>query len=176
MNGSVNVPGYSVQEVEKIINDFKMLLADYAQATHDHKQQILYPHGIELTPAEGSKHGGYIDFHHPDEEEGDNTTRICEYIAGALTYERNGKVIGTLPAMKQGIATLTAAGWADMEQTVTVDGVTANNVVITAPAPANLYHCQEHNVVCIAQSDGKLTFRCDKVLSFDVAVHVLILT
>ena len=49
---------------------------------HDHKQDILYPHSVELTPSsEDLGHGGYLDFHYENANV-DYTTRMIEYGPG----------------------------------------------------------------------------------------------
>jgi hypothetical protein len=73
-------------------------------------------------------------------------------------------------------ASLSASGWASGEQTVSVSGVTASNVVIVSPDPGSYVAYGEANVRCIAQTSGKLTFACDDVPSANLTVNIVIPT
>lgn len=73
-------------------------------------------------------------------------------------------------------ATLTASGWADNSQTVSISGVTASNLVMVAPAPDSHEAYSDANVRCTAQGAGSLTFACDAVPSVALAVNIAILT
>ena len=72
-------------------------------------------------------------------------------------------------------ATLSAAGWSNLAQTVNVSGVTSDNTVIISPAAASHVAYSEANVRCTAQASGKLTFTCDDVPSEALTVNVVIL-
>lgn len=67
---------------------------------------------------------------------------------------------------------LTVAGWVNNSQTVSVSGVSANNLVIVSPDPANFADYAEASVRCIAQEAGKLTFACDDVPSVALTVNI----
>ncbi len=76
-------------------------------------------------------------------------------------------------------AELLSDGWTDNEQTVTVQGVTAYNIVIaTGSVDADdvshnaWSNCDIH---AVAQGSNSLTFRCRTVPSSDVSVNILIL-
>lgn len=71
-------------------------------------------------------------------------------------------------------ATLLSSGWSGNVQTVTVDGVTASNNVVVAPAPANMQEYMDCAVYCSAQAANKLTFNCTSAPSADITVNVLI--
>ncbi len=70
---------------------------------------------------------------------------------------------------------LPAAGWADNAQTVTANGVTADNTVVISPAPANYTAYAEGAVRCTAQGINSLTFTCDGVPSDDITVNVTVI-
>lgn len=72
-------------------------------------------------------------------------------------------------------ATLSASGWSNLSQTVSVSGVTANNTVIVTPAPASYTACLEAGAYCSGQSAGMLTFTCATVPSVSVTYNILIL-
>lgn len=68
--------------------------------------------------------------------------------------------------------TLAASGWANNTQTVSVNDVTAENLVLVAPAPESIDAYSEANIRCIAQGTGNLAFKCDSVPSVDIQVNV----
>lgn len=72
-------------------------------------------------------------------------------------------------------ATLTAAGWSDNTQTVSVTGVTADNMVICSPAPLSYTAYAAAGVYCFSQSAGSLTFKCSTTPSDDLTVNVAII-
>lgn len=72
-------------------------------------------------------------------------------------------------------ATLTAAGWSDKSQTVTVEGVTASNTVFVAPAPSSQEVWGKAQIVCTAQAAGSLTFTCKNAPTAAVTANIVIL-
>lgn len=72
-------------------------------------------------------------------------------------------------------ATLTAAGWSNKTQTVTVEGVTASNTILVAPASDSQEVWGKAGIVCTAQSAGSLTFTCKSVPSAAVTANIVIL-
>ena len=71
-------------------------------------------------------------------------------------------------------ATLAVADWSNNSQTVNVTGVTANNNVIVAPAPASQADYTSSGILCTAQGAGTLTFTCTTTPSNAITVNVLI--
>lgn len=72
---------------------------------------------------------------------------------------------------------LTASGWADLVQTVSVDGVTADRNtchIIVSPDPWSYDAYTEANVRCTGQGDGTLTFMAADAPEADITVNVLI--
>lgn len=68
---------------------------------------------------------------------------------------------------------LTANNWVDNTQTVSVEGVTAdNNILIGAGANPSIFG--EAGIYCSAQADGSLTFKCTTTPTEDVLVSVYI--
>lgn len=69
---------------------------------------------------------------------------------------------------------LTTSGWNDNQQTVSVSGVTASNLVIVSPDPAtsNYSAYTQCEICCIAQAAGELTFSCKQVPSAAITVNV----
>mgnify|MGYP004720070499 FL=1 len=70
---------------------------------------------------------------------------------GYTAYGADGeKIIGTGPEILRREVTLPADGWTDGQKTVSVPGVTADNMVIVA--------VDRWGVACVAQEAGALTF------------------
>ena len=70
-------------------------------------------------------------------------------------------------------ATLTAKGWANKKQTVSVSGVTANNLVMVAPDPDSHNAYGEACIRCTAQDAGTLTFTCEDVPGEAIVVNIV---
>ncbi len=100
----------------------------------------------------------------------------------ATTAEDAREKLGITPAnigavsMRTATALLSASGWSNKQQTVSVSGVTANNVVIVTPAPGSHTEYNGCAVRCTAQDSGKLTFTCTNVPTSALTANVLILT
>lgn len=90
---------------------------------------------------------------------------------GAVTAEKiaSGAVSSSFTVF------LAAAGWADKAQTVTANGVTAENTVVVSPAPASYTAYAEGAVRCTAQESNSLTFACDDVPADDLTVNVTVI-
>lgn len=73
------------------------------------------------------------------------------------------------------MVSLTATGWSNKSQTVSVSGVTASNTVVLSPAPASQSAYSKAKIVCTAQGSGTLTFTCETVPTAAVNVNVVIL-
>lgn len=80
----------------------------------------------------------------------------------------------TLPTVAQAQVTLTAAGWSDNTQTVTVSGVTADNMVIVTYAPGSRAAWTDADIYCSAQAANALVFTCSDVPTTDVTANVAI--
>lgn len=80
----------------------------------------------------------------------------------------------SVPTFNTATITLTTAGWSNNSQTVTVQGVTASNIVIVNPAPASYDEYVVDNVRCTGQSTNSLTFTCDFVPNEAITVSVII--
>lgn len=70
--------------------------------------------------------------------------------------------------------TLSASGWVENTQSVSAKGVTASNVVWTAPVPSEQYLYTNYNIICTAQAGGILTFSCETVPEEDLTVNVVV--
>lgn len=69
--------------------------------------------------------------------------------------------------------TLLASGWEDNSQTITVNGVTANNNVLISPS-GNPSDYAEAGIYCSTQGNNTLTFVCEIEPTDDIVVNVLI--
>ena len=76
---------------------------------------------------------------------------------------------------KTATATLTAASWSSLAQTVVVTGVTASNTVVVSPAPASAEAWGKAGVYAASQSAGKITFKCKKAPSAELTANVVVL-
>lgn len=74
------------------------------------------------------------------------------------------------------VATLPVSGWANNEQTVSVQGIASNAHVIVTPAPETWVAYTEAGVVCSEQGRNMLTFTCLDVPETSVSANILILT
>lgn len=74
-------------------------------------------------------------------------------------------------------ATLTTGGWTSNNQTKTVQGVTASNVVIVSPtasrASAEAY--ANYGILCVSQASNSLTFNAKTTPQEAITVNVLII-
>ena len=80
----------------------------------------------------------------------------------------------TLPTVAQAQVTLTAAGWSGTTQTVTVSGVTADNMVIVTYAPGSRAAWTDADIYCSAQAANALVFTCSDTPTEDVTANVAI--
>lgn len=89
----------------------------------------------------------------------------------------NGSIKAVYDATKHSTATasLTVAGWNSRnEQTVTVSGVTASNLVTVSPAPASWDVVSISQVYCSAQAANSLTFKCKVKPTNAITMNVVI--
>lgn len=89
----------------------------------------------------------------------------------------SGTITAGFPALQDYIATtvtLTASGWSNNTQTVSVAGVTANSLVYVTFAPASAAEYVESFIVCTAQGNGTLTFTCATTPTSNISVNVVV--
>lgn len=72
-------------------------------------------------------------------------------------------------------ATLRTTGWSSNSQTVSVSGVTANDIIICAPATSSEDAWVKAGVKCSAQAAGKLTFTCKSTPSASLVAKIVII-
>lgn len=77
--------------------------------------------------------------------------------------------------LRQETLVLAAESWADSSQTVSISGVTAENVVLVGPGPDSFALYGSCGLRCSTQGTGTLTFVCDQAPEEAVTVHAVIL-
>lgn len=86
---------------------------------------------------------------------------------------------GTVPTARltkvNSTITLTAAGWSNSSQTVSVTGMTATGVVLVSPDPTDQADYTSAGIICSAQAAGTLTFTCSTTPANDIDVVVVML-
>ena len=94
---------------------------------------------------------------------------------GATTVDEARANLGAI-SMENVTVQLTPDGWTDNRQIVSVNGVTANNMVIVSPDSAtdNYSAYTECNVRCVTQAEGILTFLCGEVPSITLYINVAV--
>lgn len=100
-------------------------------------------------------------------------TPVANGGTGADTPEVARKNLGAI-AVTTAIATLTASGWSNNQQTVNVAGVTADNVVVITHAPDSYANYKDYCVRCVTQGSGTLTFKCDITPTVEIKANVAI--
>lgn len=71
--------------------------------------------------------------------------------------------------------TLTTAGWVDNAQTVTVNGILADEtqqIIVVVPTDGSKTMYYECNVDCVSQAENKLTFNCKTVPTAELSVYI----
>lgn len=72
-------------------------------------------------------------------------------------------------------ATLADTDWSDNQQIVSDSSVTANNTILTSPAPASYTLYTDSGVRCISQGEGFLTFQVEDVPTEDIIVNITVI-
>jgi hypothetical protein len=91
-----------------------------------------------------------------------------------LTANGSGAVTWKTPTTTT-TGTLASASWSSSSQTITVNGVTASNLVIVSPAPASIEAYGNARIYCAAQSTNSLAFACPGTApSTDLTVNIVI--
>lgn len=109
----------------------------------------------------------------------DATATAETVLAGYTAYGADGNLIqGTAASTKRTEVniTLSASGWVDNQQTISVDGVTTASTVIVGGDDGSEPEYSVCEVYCSGQANGTLTFSCTYLPMEDVVANVLILT
>lgn len=106
-----------------------------------------------------------------DDEDGEinlvDWTATADDVFTFIAYKKD-------PIMKTTV-NLTVEGWSGNTQTVTVNGVTATNLVIVAPSPAYQTDYVEFGIICTTQGTNSLTFSCTETPDGAIEVGVAII-
>lgn len=94
---------------------------------------------------------------------------------GFLTEDVLDAIIEASARATASIHTLAIIDWSSNQQTITVEGITATNIVLVAPIPAHQSGYAAANVVCVSQGIDSLTFQCATIPLIDIDVQVVIL-
>lgn len=124
--------------------------------------------GIE---AGANKYEQPFDFPLNTEKYADASVTTDKYADASVTAEK----LASSAKSKGVTALLLNDGWTDNEQTVDVEGVTADNNILVAAAPDSRTAWNDAEIYCSAQADGTLTFKCGTVPTANVTANVVIL-
>ena len=118
--------------------------------------------------------GSDYDILHPE-------TTIAQILGDLPTTRLSGTIakaqIATGATYTTQTATLSSSGWnSSNQQTVSVTGVTASNLVIVSPAPTSFIAYGEANIYCLSQANDTLTFKCESIPDTNITVNVVIPT
>lgn len=109
-----------------------------------------------------------------------NAKNLNKLEEGLKTATQEMRAIAEMSAGKTkaaaAAAALPASGWASGTQTVQVEGVTQDNIVLVTAAPDCFTQYNGAGVYCSAQGAGTLTFAASKVPTVDLTAQVLILS
>lgn len=106
---------------------------------------------------------------------------------GSLTFTAKTKpttdlavnlIIVTLPegtTTTANTCSLTMGGWSSNAQTVSVEGMAADRIVIIGPVANSIEACKTNAVYCSAQGDGALTFKCQTVPNVAITMNVIMI-
>lgn len=184
INGSLTTPKYALGSVtEPVIGDGAVTTPKMAPRAVTGNTVALRTIGREnLTDdARLARPEDFPSFSVPGNALVDNSLTTQKYADGSLTTQKYADASVTAAklaedAKSKGVeVTLTTGGWSNLTQTVSVEGVTADNNVIVAAAPASREAWNDAEVYCSAQAAGTLTFKCSSVPASAVTVNVVIL-
>lgn len=91
-------------------------------------------------------------------------TLVVNVVLANLSEEQNSSAT---------TATLSASGWSNNTQTVSVSGVASDTMVIVGPATSAIDLWRDHAIYCSAQGSGTLTFGCQTTPSSDVVINII---
>lgn len=171
------------------IADSGKKIDDFASATHTHgnltndgklgsaaDQVAVTGTGGALTTKSAAEMRTLLDVPQSDSKQDKITVQgiVKGDGAGGVSAAQSG-VDFALPATLY-TATLTADGWTDKSQTVSVAGVTANNVVLVqAQADSSQAYRVAKVMADATQVAGQLTFSCTTTPTVDLTVMIIVL-
>ena len=105
----------------------------------------------------------------------DNTFKVANHNGNFEMMSANGTIPTARLTKVNSTITLTASGWSNGSQTVTVTGMTATGVVLVSPDPTDQSAYTSAGIICTAQAADSLTFTCSTTPSADIDVNVVML-
>lgn len=103
----------------------------------------------------------------------DEATRISQ---NSVTVSENALKVAEAKVTAVGkVVNLPASGWAENAQTVAVEGVTAEQLIIVVADPSSFSPYAESQVRCSGQAKDSLTFICNETPVEDLVANILIL-
>jgi hypothetical protein len=186
----------SVQDIKDILDPHIIKLASDAEDGHLSSADKVKLDGIEknannysLPTASSLVLGGVTTTSEVDSTDGLTACPIVNgvpYYFGATlgdygvtsTAQELNMISGlssVLERPKMETITLLASGWIDNEQTVSVQHVTQDNLVMVSPDPSNDNYLAyvDSNIRCIAQSNGTLTFNREYESDVNIIFNVV---
>lgn len=103
----------------------------------------------------------------------DGDTLTLKYTAAQNYYEWKGVAVQK-PSQAQDVV-LDSGDWSNSEQTVSVDIVDENSIVMVSPSPNNIDGYSASGVYCKAQGNKTLTFACSSTPAGDLTVSVVVI-
>lgn len=154
----------------------------YADFTEEQLEALRGPQGLQGVPGEQGPKGekGEPGTQGPQGEQGPQGDPGLVELDTSLTADgkaADAKAAGDFIRSRKISLTLSlaASGWSGGTQTVAAPGVTADNDIILAPAPACFASYANAMVRCTQQTADQLTFACESVPSGDLTVNAVIL-
>ena len=92
-----------------------------------------------------------------------------------LTSYASWQRIDVQPTPVSTTTILSSASWSNGSQTVSVSGVTTNNIVFVSPAPTSAADYASAAILCTAQAANSLTFTCESTPSTNISVNIVIM-
>ena len=112
----------------------------------------------------------------PNEITTDTTTTLNGLLKGNSSAVQAATAGVDYATPSQGVTvTLTAAGWTNHMQLVTVTGATANNIKVVSPAYESVDEYAACGVKAAVDGEGEIIFACTTVPENDLSVNVAIL-
>lgn len=109
-------------------------------------------------------------------EDGDVIAFTCTIEEDTVSYAWQRIDVQPIPdAPVSTTTTLSSASWSNNSQTVSVSGVTADNIVFVSPAPASAADYASAGILCTAQAANSLTFTCESTPSNNISVNIVIM-
>ena len=99
---------------------------------------------------------------------------VVKSVNGELPDAAGAVVIPVGTALVKKSITLTAAGWVNDAQTVSITGLLADDDILVAADPADYDDWNAAGVRAVSQAAGSITFQCTATPSTDLAGNVVI--